>query len=573
MQHPESTRYNLPNYIFMPLSVTRERVVSAVQKLLESFPELHTRFVVGEQGEIRQWTDMSMPIPVVSRKCTEEELKAYINDGFVRPFDPLGSEPLFRVEVVETEKDICLLSDGFHGIVDGMSFAPILTTAFATIFEGGSVEPQPYGLYQAAEDEVATFGTPLYQRAKAYYAEKFAGKEMATLSHAQSGTIGQMGRYKAIVSRNVCDDWCREYGVQPNLLFQAAFGHVMSVLTRQEKVAYTTVNHGRMDKRLRSCVGMFVKTVPMLADAAPSQRVIDFVRSQRAELMSTIRYAAYPFTHFCSDLQMKPGMMFNFMAVANMEEYTMVDGVKARAVQPVRNETGSDLCVDIYLKDENYEIRVESSLAMNDADTLQMVAEAIRVAVCNMMAHPELTLGELDIVSDEQRDTLIQLGTGEHLDIDPQMTFVKAFEQCATQHPDRLAVADATNSLTYGELSHRSNILAHKLIASGVRPNDFVAVMLDRTIDFPFAVIAIHKAGAAYVPIDLEYPEERQQYMLRLVMDICKHDYDFDNFLDVIDYFKRVINLCKQMNYCEFHSAEFEDYRAKLDALLAEKQL
>ena len=56
MQHPESTRYNLPNYIFMPLSVTRERVVSAVQKLLESFPELHTRFVVGEQGEIRQWT-------------------------------------------------------------------------------------------------------------------------------------------------------------------------------------------------------------------------------------------------------------------------------------------------------------------------------------------------------------------------------------------------------------------------------------------------------------------------------------------------------------------------------------
>ena len=514
MQHPKSTRYNLPNYIFMPLSVTRERVVSAVQKLLESFPELHTRFVVGEQGEIRQWSDMSMPIPVFSRKCTDAELQTYISDGFVRPFDPLGSEPLFRVEVVETEKDICLLSDGFHGIVDGMSFAPILTTAFATIFEGGSVEPQPYGLYQAAEDEVATFSTPLYQRAKAYYAEKFAGQEMATLSHAKSGTIGQMGRCKAIVSRSVCDDWCREYGVQPNLLFQAAFGHVMSVLTRKEKVAYSTVNHGRMDKRLRSCVGMFVKTVPMLADAAPSQRVIDFVRSQRAELMSTIRYAAYPFTHFCSDLQMKPGMMFNFMAVANMEEYTMVDGVKARAVQPVRNETDSDLSVDIYLKDENYEIRVESSLAMNDADTLQMVAEAMRVAVCNMMAHPELTLGELDIVSDDERDALITLGRGKQIDINPQMTFVKAFEQRANQHPDHLAVADATDSMTYGELSRRSNILAHKLIASGVRPNDFVAVMLDRTIDFPLAVIAIHKAGAAYVPIDLEYPEERQQYML-----------------------------------------------------------
>ena len=514
MQHPESTQYNLPNYIFMPLSMTQERVASTVRTLIDSFPELRTRFVVGEQGEVRQWSDPSMSIPVVSRKCTEAELQTYISDGFVRPFSPFDGEPLFRVEVVETEKHLCLLSDGYHAIVDGMSFAPILTTAFATIFEGGNVEPQPYGMYQAAEDEGASFGTEVYQRAKAYYAGKFAGLEMATLSHAKPGTIGQMERRKTTVSRSVCDDWCRVYGLQPNLLFQAAFCHVMSVLTRQEKVAYSTVNHGRMDKRLRGSVGMFVKSVPMLADVHPSQRVIDFVRSQRAELISTIRYAAYPFTHFCSDLQVKPGVTFNFMAVANMEEHVTVDGVEVRAVQPVRNETDSDLSVDIYLKGEDYEMRVESSLAMNDADTLQMVAEAMRVAVCNMTAHPELTLGELDIVSDGEREALITLGRGKSLDIDPQMTFVKAFERCASQHPDRLAVADATNSMTYGELSRRSDVLAQRLIAYGVRPNDFVAVMLDRTIDFPLAVIAIHKAGAAYVPIDLEYPEERQQYML-----------------------------------------------------------
>ncbi len=77
----------------------------------------------------------------------------------------------------------------------------------------------------------------------------------------------------------------------------------------------------------------------------------------------------------------------------------------------------------------------------------------------------------------------------------------------------------------------------------------------------------------AFDKIDAVCPLDRQQYMLRLVMDICNHDYDFDNFLDVIDYFKRIINLCKQMNYCEFHSADFEDYRKKLDDLLAEKQI
>ena len=514
MQHPESTQYNLPLYIYMPLQMTRKAVVAVMQKLVDSVPELHTRFMTDEQGEIRQWSDPQMQIPVVSRKCTEDELQAYISDGFVRPFDPLGNEPLFRVEVVETEENICLLSDGYHAIVDGMSLSPILTTAFTTIFEGGSVEPQPYGLYQAADDEAAMLGTEAYQRAKAYYAEKFAGLEMATLSPNQSGTMGQMGRCKATIGRSVCDDWCREHGIQPVLLFQAAFGHVMSVLTHQEKVAFTTTNHGRMDKRLRGSIGMFVKRVPILVNADSSQRVIDFIRSQRAELMSTIRYGIYPFTHFCSDLGVKPGVMFNFMAVKGMEERVQFGGAGFRVVQPVRDEIDSDLRVSIYMKGDDYEIRVESSLTMNDEATLRMVAEAMKVAVTNMMAHPDVTLSELDIVSTDERDALIALGTGKHLNIDPQMTFVKAFEQRARQTPDHLAVVDATGSLTYGELSRRSDVLAQRLIESGVRPGDFVAVMLDRTIAFPLAVIAIHKAGAAYVPIDLEYPEERQKYML-----------------------------------------------------------
>ncbi len=77
----------------------------------------------------------------------------------------------------------------------------------------------------------------------------------------------------------------------------------------------------------------------------------------------------------------------------------------------------------------------------------------------------------------------------------------------------------------------------------------------------------------AFDKIDAVCPLERQQYMLHLVMDICRHDYNFDNFVDVSDYFKRVINLCKQMNYSEFHSKDFENYQTKLNELLAEKQI
>lgn len=77
----------------------------------------------------------------------------------------------------------------------------------------------------------------------------------------------------------------------------------------------------------------------------------------------------------------------------------------------------------------------------------------------------------------------------------------------------------------------------------------------------------------AFDKIDAVCPLERQEYMLDLVMDICRHDYNFDNFVAVNEYFKRVINLCKQMNYSEFQSDQFKDYEQKLQALLAEKQI
>jgi len=77
----------------------------------------------------------------------------------------------------------------------------------------------------------------------------------------------------------------------------------------------------------------------------------------------------------------------------------------------------------------------------------------------------------------------------------------------------------------------------------------------------------------AFDKVDAVCPLERQRYIVDLVMTILHSDYDFDTFTDVSTYFKKVINLCRQMNYSEFHSAEFESFRKQLDDLLAEKQI
>ncbi len=148
--------------------------------------------------------------------------------------------------------------------------------------------------------------------------------------------------------------------------------------------------------------------------------------------------------------------------VIGKEEHLLLGGAEFSVVQPVREEMDGDAGVLIFLKGAQYEIRVESSMAMNDAATLQMLANAIREVVCQMLAHPDAPLSQIGIVAPEEQEALVELGAGRRHEIDATMTFATAFEQTARRMPDRLAVADGSDSLSYGELSHRSDVLAHR---------------------------------------------------------------------------------------------------------------
>ena len=119
-----------------------------------------------------------------------------------------------------------------------------------------------------------------------------------------------------------------------------------------------------------------------------------------------------------------------------------------------------------------------------------------------------------------------------------------------------------TNLLRGKEVQEQINILGD----DGVPVDYHVTFWKSEVIDF------VILQQDAFDKIDAVCPLERQEFMLKLVMDICNADYEFETFLDVMDYFKRIINICKQMNYCEFHSDKFEEHLGKLKELLAERE-
>lgn len=516
LKYPKVMQYNVPCITELTNDIDLDRVEAAFQAIFEARPELKIRFLIDENGDPRQYVDENKKLTILRREMTEADFQQYAHHGFCRPFDLMGEEPLLRIELITTlEGKRYMLLDINHMLTDGTSFLTLFPQRdMALAYEGKPLPVQEYGMLDAAEDEASRLGDEEYQRAKAVMNEKYAGVELASLSDHPENPVGEMGQESAYINRTMVDDWCKDNGFAPYQIFQAAFSYVLSRLVREDKVAYTTIYHGRRDPRVKQAYGMFVRTIPFMMEIKKEQTVRDYISSVHAEMKDTLSQLAYPFSHFCRDLGAQPGISFNFSALPGWEEAFYFGDTHCPLVEQDRGDVFYDMLAHIFLAGEDYDIRMESSLAMNSRKQMRMMADAIKATIEHMIAQPDANINTISIVSDEEAERIIKMGTGKDIDVDLSQTFANLFTEQAKRTPDAPAVVDRDSQLTYGEMDRYSNALAHQLIDFGVQPNDFVCVMLDRMKEFPLSVLAIHKAGAAYTPLDFEYPNERLSYML-----------------------------------------------------------
>ena len=118
------------------------------------------------------------------------------------------------------------------------------------------------------------------------------------------------------------------------------------------------------------------------------------------------------------------------------------------------------------------------------------------------------------MISDEEKNKVLKF-TDTKTPYPKDKTIVRLFEEQASLYPNKKAVVFKDSSLTYDQLNSKSNQLARVLRNSGVRANDPVAILVDRSVEMIVGILGILKAGGAYVPIDPEYPELRKSFILK----------------------------------------------------------
>ncbi|MEJ5904810.1 amino acid adenylation domain-containing protein, partial [Pseudomonas kermanshahensis] len=309
----------------------------------------------------------------------------------------------------------------------------------------------------------------------------------------------------------------RQLGVSAASLMHLAWARVLGVLANRDDVVFGTVLMGRLQggEGADRALGMFINTLPLRVDTTLAVRAA--VRATHRNLSALLghEHAPLALAQRCSGVAASAPL---FSALLNYRH--SADAATGEAIwEGVRllgGEERSNYPLTLSVNDlgEGFTFSVLAIAGMGAARVAAWMVNAVTQLLQALQQGQEARVDSLSILSDEARQQLLGSfnATAQHY---PQGLTVHALvEARAADTPDATAVSQDGQALSYGDLNLRANRLAHQLIARGVRGGDRVALCVGRSAERVIGLLAVLKAGAAYVPVDPGYPAERIAYLL-----------------------------------------------------------
>ncbi len=311
-----------------------------------------------------------------------------------------------------------------------------------------------------------------------------------------------------------------------NTVIQGAWGYLLRRYCSEQKVIFGETVAGRPADLhgVENMVGLFINTLPVCIDFgasdATAQPLVLWLQQLHQQAIERNKYGYLPL----AQVQKLSGIrgaveLFNTLVV--FENYPLDEQVQSKGAEDelvvedavADDETNYDLTLAV-LPSDSLQLRLGYRGEKLQSQAVERLMAHLRFVLQQMAEDPQRPVASLGLVDDEEKAKLL-VAYDQSYQTPPQLMAIhQLFERQVAQTPEALALTDATQSLTYDQLNRRANRLAQALAASGVVPGDLVALCLDRSCEMIVAMMGIFKSGAAYVPVDPAYPQERIEYIL-----------------------------------------------------------
>ncbi|OUM04553.1 hypothetical protein BW686_25990, partial [Pseudomonas syringae] len=315
----------------------------------------------------------------------------------------------------------------------------------------------------------------------------------------------------------------RKLGVGPASLYHLGWARVLGALAGREDVVFGTVLLGRMQggEGADRALGMFINTLPLRVDLG-SQGVRNGVKKTHASLTALLghEHASLVLAQRCSGVEAPTPLFSALLNYRHLENRAQSAAATTawEGIQALDGEERTNYPLTLSVDDlgDGFNLTVMAEAAIGAQRVSGYMQHVMQQLIDALEQAPEKALNSLTILPQAEREQLLHhWNASEPRNDHDQPLIHQAFERHARLQPHATAVRFEESSLTYGELNARANQVAHSLIETGIKPDDRVAICVERGPEMIIGLLGILKAGAGYVPLDPAYPAERLAYLLK----------------------------------------------------------
>lgn len=510
----DNTVYNIPGMIKFNQHLNLRRVRNVFAKLIERHSSFRTEFVL-DGNEVKQKVLRRAKINIESEKFIGFDLSEITRD-FVKPFK-LDAAPLLRVKLyyLRNNKTIMLI-DTHHIIMDGKSLNNLINE-FCLAYNKQKLPEKKLSYIDYAVWEENFLKSETAKSMENYWINKFTDFPINELNLPYDFNPKAIQTYKGDKIGQKIDpelfkdleNIAKSLNVSSYVLFLSCFLILLNKYTSQNEIIVGSPIVNRENEELQNLIGMFVNNITITAKIDNNEKFTDFLNEIKKEVFNDIAMQAYPYDKLVKKLNIQP---FNVVFTYQNTEDTQIalDGQEAK-IKELQTKT-SKFAMTLEVRPNENTINLEYMTDLFKFETAQSFMEHYIFILEQIQKNSNIELKDIDIITPKEKEMLAKFNnTAEPTNDD---TFASLFEKQVKLHPDNIALICNDKSLTYKELNKKANSLAHYLIDLGVKPNDIVSIMANRSLETIVGMLAITKAGAAFLNLDPTYPEDRTKYYI-----------------------------------------------------------
>ncbi|HEY0735649.1 MAG TPA: amino acid adenylation domain-containing protein, partial [Herpetosiphonaceae bacterium] len=503
----------------------------AVQELIDRHAVLRTSFNLTDYSEPLQLVHATIPAPFFVedlRGLPEDEQRsfqaAWVEEEKTRRF-VWETAPLIRFHIQRINDDVCDLILSFHDtIFDGWSTASLLTELMLRY--DGHLNGRP----RSSEPPLVTYRDFVAQErrivaseaAQQFWREALTDAVVTPLPHwpQTNNPEAEVAVLDVPVTAGLSDglkDLARKAQVPLKHVLLAAHMKVMSLLAGQDEIISGLETNGRLEAHDgEKTIGVHLNMVPLRVRLAPGTW-IDMIRQIFDAELKVVPFRHYPLAELQRERRGQPWFetVFNYTHFHVFEELRDLQSLEVIGGRGF-GQTHFTLLAELNLNTFSGQIQVDlvGNLKVLSREQLTAIGSYYANALHAMVAQPTARHETYPLLSEVEQSRLLVTWNDTHRDYAHDRCVHQLIEEQAARTPDAVAVMFGPTALTYHELSQRANALAQHLAALGVTIETRVAICLERSPELIVALLGVLKAGAAYVPLDPSYPQERLRFML-----------------------------------------------------------